>query len=157
MSHNRRSCPLVQLLRPQGAVASGFALVLTLIVGATAPGAARGEDAVPASIAPIDRSDAQSSFDRFARSWMEKMRRIEDDNRRKPKVHSPSQVSYRGYGDGFETELRPTKHPSTPYVGILRYTERLYTCSDARARSCSISVTTPVTEIFRFQGGKWIY
>jgi hypothetical protein len=33
----------------------------------------------------------------------------------------------------------------------------MYTCSDAKATRCSVASTTPVTEIFRFQDGRWVY
>lgn len=129
--------------------AGGLALLVATHSGA--------DSAMPAAIAPVNSTEAERSFDRFARSWMEKMRRVEAENRRRLAASREEPLRYLGYGEDFETELRPTKHPATPYVGILRYTERQYVCADARARSCTISMTTPVTEIFRFQDGRWVY
>jgi hypothetical protein len=100
---------------------------------------------------------ARASFERFAQSWMDKVRRLEEDNRRHPTVKPGAQgttVTYRGYGDDFTTELRPTGHPVAPYVGLLRYTEHVYSCVEG---SCAIASTIPVTEIFRFQDGRWVY
>ena len=46
---------------------------------------------------------------------------------------------------------------SAPWVGILRYHELMYTCADKSTASCAPSKKLRVTEIFRFQGGKWVY
>ena len=54
-------------------------------------------------------------------------------------------------------ELRPTGHPASPYIGILRYSEQLYTCQDLSSGQCTVASTSPVTEIFRYQDGRWIY
>ena len=99
---------------------------------------------------------AERSFNDFAKSWMQKMERVETQNRAHPKVAS-GVASYRGYADDFQIELKPTGSKTAPWVGILRYNEMLFTCADQLARSCSPSKTTRVTEIFRFQGGKWVY
>lgn len=115
--------------------------------------------ATPPAAIPNSSNEARSSFQRFAKGWMERMQKLEVRNRRNPTLRTGSvaRASYRGYGDDFSIELKPTGHPQAPYVGILRYEERLYTCSDRKASRCSIASTTPVTEIFRFQGGRWIY
>jgi len=47
--------------------------------------------------------------------------------------------------DAFETELRPTGNEQASWVGLLRYCEQ------------TPSKSTIVTEIFRFQAGKWMY
>ena len=103
---------------------------------------------------------ARTSFSDFARSWMAKMREHEVQNRKNPTVQpGPSEnvVTYRGIGEDFTVELRPTGHPSAPFVGILRYDEQVYSCNEANASKCSVASTLPVTEIFRYQGGRWIY
>jgi hypothetical protein len=112
----------------------------------------------PAAIPNTDPAHqrAERSFNEFAKGWMQKMARVETQNRAHPKVAS-GVASYRGYTDDFQIELKPTGSNTAPWVGILRYNELLYTCADQLAKSCSPSKTTRVTEIFRFQGGKWIY
>ena len=100
------------------------------------------------------------SFKSFAASWMDKMERVEIRNRTSPKlrpsdVHNP--VTYKGYGGDFKIEIKQTGYPKAPFVGVLRYTEQLFTCSDQRATRCRIASTIPVTEIFRFQDGRWVY
>ena len=66
-------------------------------------------------------------------------------------------VTYRGFDDAFTVELRPTGHPTAPFVGILRYNEQVFSCNGVDASKCSVASSLPVTEIFRYQGGRWIY
>ena len=54
-------------------------------------------------------------------------------------------------------ESRPTEPRFAPFVGILRYNEQVYNCNGVDATKCSVSSSLPVTEIFRYQGGRWIY
>lgn len=54
-------------------------------------------------------------------------------------------------------EVKATGTATNPYVGILHYTEDLYECADAAETDCTIVDRTPVTEIFRYQNGAWIY
>jgi len=133
--------------------------ICTLAVGLlliAAPALADEVAAIP------DSADerARASFSDFARSWMAKMQENETQNRQNPIVQpGPSEnvVTYRGIGEDFTVELRPTGHPSAPFVGILRYNEQVYSCDGANASKCSVASTLPVTEIFRYQGGSWVY
>ncbi len=103
---------------------------------------------------------ARTSFSDFARSWMAKMAKNEAQNRESPTVQpGPSEniVTYRGFDEGFTVELRPTGHPVAPFVGILRYNEQVYSCNGIDASTCSVASSLPVTEIFRYQGGRWVY
>ncbi len=103
---------------------------------------------------------ARSSFSEFARSWMAKMAENEAQSRENPTVQpgpSENMVTYRGFGEDFAVELRPTGYPAAPFVGILRYNEQVYHCNGVDASQCSVSSSLPVTEIFRYQGGRWIY
>ena len=103
---------------------------------------------------------ARTSFSDFAHSWMAKMAENEVQNRKNPTVQpgpSENTVTYRGFGEDFTVELRPTGHPSAPFVGILRYNEQVYSCEGVSASKCSVTSSLPVTEIFRYQGGRWIY
>jgi hypothetical protein len=103
---------------------------------------------------------ARTSFSDFARSWMAKMQENEAQNRKNPIVQpGPSEniITYRGFDEGFTVELRPTGHPVAPFVGILRYNEQVYSCNGVDASKCSVASSLPVTEIFRYQGGRWVY
>jgi hypothetical protein len=111
----------------------------------------------PADLAGPGDEGARSSFQRFARAWMDKVKKLEAENRKKPTVQASAQgtlTTYRGYGDDFSIELRPTGQAVAPYIGLLRYEERVYSCVKD---SCSVASTVPVTEIFRMQNGRWSY
>jgi hypothetical protein len=115
----------------------------------------------PAAI-PEDDSHQRTllSFESFASRWMEKMERVETSNRATPEIRpygSRTLVTYKGYGSDFRTEIKHTGYAPAPFVGVLRYSEQHFTCVDPRATRCRLASTTPVTEIFRFQNGRWVY
>jgi hypothetical protein len=100
---------------------------------------------------------ADAAFQDFARQWMTKLRGLEEQRPRVAAGPGNLVFTYRGYADEFRTELQPTGQTGTPYVGLLHYTERVYTCPSLEASECTIAATQPVTEIFRMQGGRWTY
>ena len=124
--------------------AAGLLMGLML---ATAPALAEP----PAAIPPA-QNRAEASFSTFAESWMAKLGRAESGNRA-----SVKNGSYRGFGKDFRTQLRATGNPASPYIGMLQYTEHVYQCSNPGGKSCRVASTVPVTEIFRYRGGHWIY
>jgi hypothetical protein len=116
----------------------------------------------PAAIPNPDPAHARAerSFDDFAKIWMQKMAKAERQNRTKPSLQPQGGImvaSYRGYENDYAIELKPTGSATAPWVGILRYLELTYTCADKSTSSCAPSKKMRVTEIFRFQGGKWVY
>jgi hypothetical protein len=135
---------------------TNICMVIAALLLMAAPSFADDVAAIP------DSADerARTSFSDFARSWMAKMQENETQNRENPTVRpgaSENLVTYRGFGEDFTVELRPTGHPSAPFVGILRYNEQVYSCNGVGATKCSVASSLPVTEIFRYQGGRWIY
>ncbi len=113
----------------------------------------------PAAIAPAE-TRMQESFSHFAQDWIAKARQFEARERQKPSIRPGGQtplVTYRGVGEKYTIELRPTGRLKSPYVGLLRYAELLYRCVDATTRDCRVASSTPVTEIFRLQDGRWGY
>ncbi len=133
------------------------AVVITAIalLGIGATPASAGS---PAAISTPDES-ARSALSIFAKTWMSKVESSEAQNRQRPTVRpgaAHSLITYRGFGDDYKVELRPTGHPVSPFIGILRYTEQVYTCQEAGS-DCSVASSVPVTEIFRFQDGRWVY
>jgi hypothetical protein len=115
----------------------------------------------PAAISEDDSHQRTlRSFKSFASGWMDKMKRVETRNQTSPQIrlHGSRNVSsYKGYGSDFKIEIKPTGYAKAPFVGVLRYTERVFDCADERATRCQIASTIPVTEIFRFQDGRWVY
>jgi hypothetical protein len=111
----------------------------------------------PAAVAP-SAEPARATFQKFAQAWMDKVQRLAADEKRNLAAGpGGSVVTYRDYTDDFTTELRPTGHATAPYVGVLRYQEQIFTCRNMAAGDCSLSSRIPVTEIFRYEGGRWIY
>ena len=114
----------------------------------------------PAAISNASRSRAEDQFHQFAKTWMSNVQHLQTQDRDKPTVRaggSGTQLSYRGYADEYSVELRPTGHPSAPFVGLLRYTELMYSCPSAGSTNCTVSSRVPVTEIFRYENGRWSY
>ena len=116
--------------------------------------------AEPAAIPDSGDDRARTAFREFADTWMEKIRTSADEQRRNPTIRPGADrpmVTYRSYGEEYTVELRPTGHATAPYVGILRYKEQVWSCRDTAASDCTVSSTVPVTEIFRYQNGRWVY
>jgi predicted small secreted protein len=133
-------------------------VIASVLLVAAAPAAADSLAAIPDAGSSDD--SALSSFSVFAKKWMAKMETAEARNRQNPTVAAgpnQNQVTYRGFGKDFTVELRPTGQPSAPFIGILRYSEQIYSCREVAASNCSVASSSPVTEIFRYQSGRWIY
>jgi hypothetical protein len=114
----------------------------------------------PAAIPEAGRDRAGAAFDAFSAQWMARAHGAELAGRANPSVAPGTAtplVTYRGYGDDYALELRPTGNPNAPYVGLLRYTEHVYSCSSVDASDCTIVSSVPMTEIFRYLSGRWRY
>jgi hypothetical protein len=108
--------------------------------------AAYAEDRpAPAAIAHGGDAQVRAAFDQFAQQWMVKVE--------KNALPAPN-GGHREYAD-YSIELRATGQSSAPYVGLLRYTENLVECS--APGQCTATAAIPVTEIFRFERGRWVY
>jgi len=132
-----------------------FVLLCALLLTSTAALAG-----APAALSRPAHSRAEASFHRFVEEWMQKVHALELRHRGSPTVKSGATrplVTYRVYGDEYSVELRPTGHARAPYVGLLHYTEHVYSCETTEAESCHVASSVPVTEIFRYQNGRWSY
>ena len=135
---------------------SGVVITAIALLGIGAAPAIAGS---PAAISNPNES-ARSALSNFAKTWMSKMKDTEVQNRKRPTIRPGTArgvITYRRFGDDYKIELRPTGHPTSPFIGILRYTEQVYTCREARSGDCSVASSVPVTEIFRYQAGRWVY
>lgn len=131
------------------------ALASTVLLFALAAPVAGDTPAARSSDLP-DRAEA--SFERFARTWLgEERRRVGGVAPRvRPGPREPV-VTVREVGDVYQTELRATGRPATPWVGVVHYTELVYACEDLGAKDCTLASQTPQTAIFRYRGGRWTY
>ena len=135
------------------------ALVVILGLWLGAPASA-GEAPRASAGASASRERAEAAFQDFARDFMAKVRGQEERERHKPRVAAgpgAAVFTYRGYGEAFRTELRSTGQAAAPFVGLLHYTEHVYSCRDLAGGTCTVASTVPVTEIFRYQRGSWVY
>lgn len=114
------------------------------------PAAASSDVAAPSGGSQLER--AKATFETFSQEWMVKM-----ENAARETALAAKATVRRGYPPGFTTELKPTDSASAPFVGLLRYVEEEHSCKDTSLTDCKVTGATNVTEIFRFQGGKWIY
>jgi hypothetical protein len=133
---------------------STIAFLVSLLLAATA-------SADPAARNPAaPNSQIEQSFARFSRDWMQKLQTRAARARSRPNVRPGADapvITYRGYAEEFQAELQATGHPTTPYIGLLHYTENLYTCADVLAAQCRIGSSKPVTDVFRLRDGVWTY
>jgi hypothetical protein len=98
---------------------------------------------------PTTGADAATiaSFEAFARSWVEKMKAVAA-----VRATATSRTTLR---NTYELELRATRSARAPYVGVLSYCEISLTCTGAQ--TCQPASSTVVKEMFRYQGGIWVY
>ncbi|HEX2486226.1 MAG TPA: hypothetical protein VHQ66_13035, partial [Myxococcota bacterium] len=96
-------------MRQRFSTSAPFALLALTLAGAPAavPDAAAAQAAKPAPKAGPDAEKVRASFDAFASEWMDRMQRVEAENRQSPKREAGA-VSYRGYGEEFRVEIKPT-------------------------------------------------
>lgn len=108
---------------------------------------------VPINSTP-DSNHALSVFHIFTETWMNELR---DANALRTVAASSGVRAVKRVSMTHTDEVKATNSAVNPYVGILHYTEELYECADAAETNCTIIESTPVTEIFRYQNGAWIY
>lgn len=139
----------------------GGALALMTALAVAPEVAAADSTGGPEEIAvPADLARAKSSFEKHCRSWMASLEKNEAENRRKAPVYGVADeavIRFDGYGDHWETQVKPTGSAAAPFVGILRYKENLYTCLRDDATRCTITRSIPVSEIFSYKNGRWTY
>jgi hypothetical protein len=107
----------------------------------------------------------QKSFEKFVNAWMAKLDRIGKMNIRALNI-TPDDQGFVGryvcYGPECEFSIKETVSPETPFVGVLHYSEKHFlkkgeTRQETIQRPGMLTKKIPVTEIFRFTRGKWVY
>ena len=110
-------------------------------------------------------SDAHQEFSGFCQNWMEKLRVRERSNLAKLRLRSVgSQIvgEYTGYGSGaLECSAASTGLMATPFVGTLIYREIHYSKRGKDRKRALKSEprtlrTIEVTELFRYDGTRWL-
>jgi hypothetical protein len=108
---------------------------------------------------------AQKLFEEFVADWMKKLEHINVTNRSKPQIQAVEggySCCYINYGPDREFWIKRTDSPLTPFVGFLRYSEKTLqkygkTQEEVLKDVGKVVAETPVTEIFRYTKGKWVY
>jgi len=133
-----------------------FAAVLALLPGLC--GVSQAEETVPPSVL--------TSFESFSKGWMFKLEQVSQQNSRDLKPESTADGRLVGryvcYGPECVREVRGTDSKITPYVGIIRYAQKVMekegeTPQKMKAHSGVPTGEIQVTEIFRYTGGRWVY
>jgi len=112
-----------------------------------------------------DNGSMASSFEEFGKAWMSKLDKVGKENRTQLQLKRDGNIyigSYRCYGPECELTVKPTDSKVSPFVGLIRYIEkeieqRGASREEALNAEGKVVSEVPVTEIFRFTKGKWIY
>ena len=117
------------------------------------------------SVADPGKPAAQKSFEQFVNVWMSKLDRIGKMNIRGLDIIPYDQGfvgRYVCYGPECKFAIKETESHETPFVGLLHYSEKHF-LKKGRTRLKTfqspgiLTKKIPVTEIFRFTHGKWVY
>lgn len=131
---------------------------LLLLFSPVISGSAQAGEVVPPAIL--------ASFESFSKTWMAKLEQVNQQNSRDMKPEPTSNGGLVGrylcYGPDCLREVRGTSSKATPYVGIIRYPQKMMekkgeTIQQIKEQTGVATNETPVTEIFRYTGGRWIY
>ena len=109
---------------------------------------------------PLRIVTVEQSFKSFCNNWVQIL-----------KKNKPGQVfckeSKEGYiaeyatmGDEHNTAIKKTTNKKTPFVGILKYREKVFKCSAATREGAiagpfRVASERNVTELFIYQNGEW--
>ena len=90
------------------------------------------------------------------------MQRVEDDNRKKPEMTSETAGAPTHQLPGLHATTSRSRSgrpatPGAPFVGLIRYGEQLIELRRPRRHAVRRPEDAQVTEIFRFQNGRWVY
>jgi hypothetical protein len=110
------------------------------------------------AIADPGKTAAQKSFEQFVNVWMSRLDRIGKMNILGIDIMPRDQGfvgRYVCYGPECEFSIKETVSPETPFVGILHYSEKHFLKKGETRQMLTEKI--PVTEIFRFTRGKWVY
>ncbi|UKL12989.1 hypothetical protein [Dissulfurimicrobium hydrothermale] len=115
----------------------------------------------------LSDDEIRQSFERFAKAWMAKLEAISRENSKKIRLEPLERDGvyvgrYVCYGPECNISIKRTGSKETPYVGMIYYSEKQVlkkgpTRQDALNDPGTPIEEVPVTEIFRYTKGKWVY
>ena len=142
-------------------VRSGKQWGLVVVALALLPGlcgSALAGEAVPSAVL--------TSFEIFTQGWMSRLEQVSQQNSRelKPEPAANGRLvgRYICYGADCVREVRGTDSKVTPYVGIIRYAQKMMekegeSLQKMKEHPGLSTSEIQVTEIFRYTGGRWVY
>jgi len=109
--------------------------------------------------------EIETSFLQFKNKWFDKLRKHCSFGRNKIKIVDKNGrylATYQTVGSDVKYTIKKTNHKETPYVAILKYSEKEYVAEGAspkvaRQGPFRCSKTELVTEVFPYTRGKWRY
>ena len=117
------------------------------------------------AVAAPPHAQANDDFVRFCSEWMGKLAQRERDNLRSAAARAGSGgvvLEYTGYASQPKSCVARIPQAGKPGVGILVYLELRYRRSgsnvvQARSSEPAVLSQVEVTELFRFDGKRWLY
>jgi hypothetical protein len=120
----------------------------------------------PALAGEVVPSAILTSFENFSKGWMARLEKVNQENSRDVKSEAVADGRMVGryicYGPDCMREVRGTESKATPYVGIIRYAQKVMekegdTPKKMKEDPGVQTSEIQVTEIFRYTGGRWVY
>ncbi len=112
------------------------------------------------SAAYADESHVEKSFNEFCKEWMSILKKNKPHNKFCREEKGGFVAEYCALSDVHVPTVKKTANKKTPYIGILKYREKVFknqaaTREGALAGPFTAATERNVTELFVFQNGKW--
>ena len=121
----------------------------------------------PSLLQAADETQVEQSFAQFQKDWIKKLNTEGKYGEKSMRVEkTPGDSLYTAKYDAVKeaagSRIKKTDQAATPYIGIMHY--EIYGCTatgktaeEAKRGPFKCELKTDTTEIFRFDGSKWIY
>jgi hypothetical protein len=112
------------------------------------------------AFASSDEATVEQSFKDFCKNWVQILKKNKPGNVFCKESSTGFIAEYATMGDDHNTTIKKTTNKKTPFVGILKYREKVFKCSAAtRERAIAgpfrVASERNVTELFIYQNGQW--
>jgi len=112
------------------------------------------------TVLAAEEVQVEKSFKDFCEKWISIIKKNKPNNVFCSEDKGIYVAEYSVQGDTHDATIKKTDNKKTPYIGILKYREKVFrnkaaTCKKAIAGPFATAVDRNVTELFVFQRGKW--
>jgi len=102
----------------------------------------------------------EESFKDFCKNWVKIIKKNKPGNVFCKESREGYIAEYATMGDEHNTAIKKTSNKKTPFVGILKYREKVFKCSAATREGAiagpfRVASESNVTELFIYQNGEW--